>query len=72
MRVDGFSNTSTRIWSAMSRGLSRAGTRLPAFFMAWAVSTIALSVAPSMASRSRKCLGAMADSQLRSKLRGAR
>jgi len=45
--------------TAMPAGLSCAGTRLPAFFMAWPMSTMRLSVPLSMQSISRKCRGGM-------------
>ncbi len=60
VRVDGFSKISISTASAMPSGLSLAGTRLPAFFMARAMSTMRRSVRASMRSMSRKCLGAMA------------
>jgi hypothetical protein len=59
VRVEGFSKISIRTALSMPAGLSSAGTRLPAFFMAWPMSTMRLSVPASMQSISRKCRGGM-------------
>ena len=44
VRVEGFSKISISTASSMPAGLSFAGTRLPAFFMAWPMSMMRLSV----------------------------
>src|SRR5262249_3012075 len=58
-RVDGFSKIMISTALAMPAGLSSSGTRLPAAFMAWPMSTMRRRVCASMESRSRKCRGAM-------------
>ena len=48
VRVEGFSKMSISTASAMPAGFSSSGTRLPARFMAWPMSTMRRRVRPSI------------------------
>src|SRR5262245_37886502 len=64
VRVEGFSKISINTMCSMPSGLSCAGTRLPARFMACAMSTMRRRVLASMQSISRKCRGGMTAARL--------